>query len=247
MAYVSTNTTTLKYATTCANQVETATITGNITVAGNISITVTGKNIIGSPLVVPVAVTTADTTGTLIATKVKTALGLKSEITNYYTIGGSGGTVTLTAIVPTENDSTLNIASATGTATGLTPSPTSVNTTLGGTFNKLVDIIGYPDMGSAPSKLDTTTLSESLAKTSIFGLQEAPDLSFECNYDETTLNTINELTASNYFLQLDFGTEDGRFNWQGQIKAFVNGGGVDEVRKMTIVLGTSTPISFGMN
>ena len=118
---------------------------------------------------------------------------------------------------------------------------------VGDSYTKLVDIISYPDMGSAPSKLDTTDLSQALYKTSILGLQESPDLTFECNYDEAKMAQISALTASNYFFQLVFGTTDGAFTWQGQIRIFVNGGGVDEVRKMTVVLSASTPIVFAVN
>lgn len=125
-----------------------------------------------------------------------------------------------------------------------TASTTLYKSTDGTTYTKLVDIISYPDMGSTPSKLDTTDLSATIFKTSILGLQEVPDLTFDCNYDEATYNTINGLTASNYYFRLTFGTTDGKFEWQGQVKIFANGGGVDEVRKMTVVLSASTAITF---
>lgn len=118
------------------------------------------------------------------------------------------------------------------------------STTQGGTYNKLVDIISYPDMGSAPSKLDTTDLSQASYKTSIFGLQETPDLTFECNYDEVAFNTINALGNTTYWFNLVFGTSDGTFEWSGQVKIYANGGGVDEVRKMTVICSASTPILF---
>lgn len=125
-----------------------------------------------------------------------------------------------------------------------TASTTLYKSTDGTTYTKLVDIISYPDMGSTPSKLDTTDLSATIFKTSILGLQEVPDLTFDCNYDEATYNTINGLTASNYYFRLTFGATDGKFEWQGQVKIFANGGGVDEVRKMTVVLSASTAITF---
>lgn len=127
----------------------------------------------------------------------------------------------------------------------ITTASTTLNYSTNGTvYNKLVDIISYPDMGSTPSKLDTTDLSATTFKTSILGLQEVPDLTFECNYDETAYNTINGLTASNYWFRLTFGTADGKFDWQGQVRVYANGGGVDEVRKMTVVLSASTAIAF---
>lgn len=114
---------------------------------------------------------------------------------------------------------------------------------VGGVYAKLVDITSYPDLGSAPSKLDTTDLSATKFKTSILGLQEVPDLTFEANYDKTAYNTINGLSGEQFF-QLVFGTTDGTFTWKGQVAVYANGGGVDEVRKMTIVLSASTPITF---
>lgn len=114
-------------------------------------------------------------------------------------------------------------------------------------YAKLVDIINYPDMGSSPSKLDTTDLTQAKFKTSILGLQEVPDLTFECNYVEATYNTINNLALSSYYFELDFGTADGKFTWQGGISIFANGAGVDEVRKMTVTVSASTPIVFATN
>ena len=121
---------------------------------------------------------------------------------------------------------------------------TTLNYSIDGTiYNKLCDIISYPDLGSTPSKLDTTTLSEAKFKTSILGLQEVPDLTFEANYDEATFATISALTGT-YDFQLLFGASDGKFEWEGQVQVYANGGGVDEVRKMTIVLSAETPIVF---
>ena len=77
--------------------------------------------------------------------------------------------------------------------------------TQGGTYAKLCPITSYPDMGSTPSKLDTTDLSQTTYKTSILGLQELPDLTFEANYDETLYNTIVAMTST-YWFHLCFGT-----------------------------------------
>lgn len=111
--------------------------------------------------------------------------------------------------------------------------------------SKLVDIVNYPDLGSSPSKLDTTDLSQTTFKTSILGLQEVPDLTFEANYDETVYNTIAGLTGTYHFV-LEFGTSgaDGTFSWNGQVSVYAMGAGVDEVRKMTITCSASTPITF---
>lgn len=117
----------------------------------------------------------------------------------------------------------------------------STNGTL---YNTLCPITSYPDLGSAPSKLDTTDLSQSTYKTAILGLQDSPDLTFDANYDEAVFDTILGLTAPDYYLRLSFGTDDGKFDWNGQIRVFAKGGGIDEVRKMSIVLSASTPLVF---
>jgi hypothetical protein len=127
----------------------------------------------------------------------------------------------------------------------------TANTTLnycatqGGVYTKLCDIVSYPDMGSAPSKLDTTDLSATTQKTNILGLQDAPDLTFECNYDEAVYNTLKGLTGT-YWFNLFFGAlgADGIFEWQGKLSVFTTGGGVDEVRKMSVVVSNMTPITF---
>lgn len=112
-----------------------------------------------------------------------------------------------------------------------------------GTYEKLCDIINYPDMGGTPSKLDTTDLSAVKFKTSILGLQEVPDLVFEANYDSTTYATIDAISGSKNF-KLYFGENgvDGIFSWTGTVQIFAVGGGVDEVRKMQIILSTETEI-----
>ena len=117
--------------------------------------------------------------------------------------------------------------------------------TQGGIYAKLVDIVNYPDLGATPSKLDTTDLTAAKFKTSILGLQEIPDLTFECNYDEAAYGTIAGMTGT-YWFNLEFGTAgaDGIFEWSGQVSVFANGGGVDEVRKMTVTCSAATEITF---
>lgn len=113
-----------------------------------------------------------------------------------------------------------------------------------GTFTKLVDIISYPDLGGAPNKIDTTDLSATKMKTFINGLMEAPDLTFECNYDETVYGTIAAITTKRKF-QVHFGTAgvDGKFQWEGVPAIWATGGGVDEARKMTVQISAETEIT----
>ena len=114
----------------------------------------------------------------------------------------------------------------------------------GTTWTKLVDITSYPDLGATPSKLDTTTLTAVKFKTSILGLQEIPDLTFEANYDPTDYQAIVALEGQKLALQLSFGSAgaDGTFKWEGEVSVFVSGGGVDEVRMMSVTCSAETEI-----
>jgi hypothetical protein len=245
---INTASTILKYASVCPLQVESITVAVSTVTAGTLNVTVASKEVFGSAVTngvatLPVSIT-AGWTASQVADAIRTKLN-DASLTNLsalYTINGTSPSIVLTRKIASENDATLlvTIPASLGVTGG-----TSTNTTAGGTFTKLCDITSYPDMGSAPSKLDTTTLSETTYKTNILGLQEAPDLTFDANYDEAVYNTINGLTGD-YFFQLDFGTADGKFNWQGQIRVYANGGGVDEVRMMTLVLSAETAITFNI-
>ena len=114
----------------------------------------------------------------------------------------------------------------------------------GTTYTKVADITSYPDLGASPSKLDTTTLTATKFKTSILGLQEIPDLTFEALYDDASYDAIVLLEGDDLKFKLEFGTAgaDGAFSWDGQISVFTMGGGVDEVRMMTITCSAETPI-----
>lgn len=120
------------------------------------------------------------------------------------------------------------------------------STDAGVTYTKLVDIKSYPDMGGSPSRLDTTDLSAEKFKTNILGLQETPDLTFEANFDADAYVAIEALAGTSYPFKLEFGDggEFGSFTWTGQVTVFANGGGVDEVRSMTIDISAETEIVF---
>lgn len=113
-----------------------------------------------------------------------------------------------------------------------------------GTFEKLIDITNYPDLGGVPNKLDTTDLTQTKFKTSILGLQEIPDLSFESNYTLENYKKVQGLEGKTLWYQLEFGENGkyGKFQWSGDISVYVSGAGVDEVRKMMTTLSAETPI-----
>ena len=122
-------------------------------------------------------------------------------------------------------------------------------------WEKLVDIKSFPDLGGAPELLETTTLSDSMT-TNIMGIQSLDALEFECNYTLEKYTKLKEMegTEKEFAVWLG-GTEaggvatptgsDGKFQFNGQLSVYVNGGGVNEVVNMTVSIAASTPISLG--
>lgn len=116
-------------------QVETATASGTVAVAGNALITLTSSGLAGSPIAISVPVAVSDT-ATLWAIKVRSALVANAVIAERFAISGSGASIILTRKPDSfglfvANDSTLNLAIAPGTATGINAATTSANTTAG--------------------------------------------------------------------------------------------------------------------
>lgn len=111
-------------------QVETATAAGTVTGTGNGKAVVTGAGISGSPLTVLFAVTNGDTP-TVWAAAARAALRATPAITALYYVGGSGTSISLTALNKAANDTTLNIALDNDTSTGITTAASSSNTTPG--------------------------------------------------------------------------------------------------------------------
>lgn len=116
----------------CVQQVETATVVGTIDPAGagNATVIVTAAGMVNSPKTLSVAVANNDT-ASQVATKIRTALNADTDVTNFFTVGGSNADITLTTKIAVANDTTLNMSIANGTCTGLTAAPTSANTTAG--------------------------------------------------------------------------------------------------------------------
>ena len=115
----------------------------------------------------------------------------------------------------------------------------------GDTYEKLIDIKDFPDLGGAPEMLETTTLSDNM-QTYIPGIQTLDALEFTANYTLTDFKKIKAMEGKDTAFAVWFGAEgaDGKFNFNGQISAFPVGGGVNEVVGMTISIAPSTPITM---
>ena len=122
------------------------------------------------------------------------------------------------------------------------------------TWEKLIDIKEFPDLGGAPEMLETTTLSDKM-QTYIPGIQSLDSLEFTANYtleDYTKLKTMEGID-SEYAVWFG-GTESGdvvtpsgdsgKFKFNGSLSVYANGGGTNEVVNMTITIAPSSVITM---
>lgn len=124
-----------------------------------------------------------------------------------------------------------------------------------GTYEKLVDIKEFPDLGGSPEMLETTTLSDNM-QTYIPGIQSLDALEFTANYTLADFTALKALDGVENDYAVWFGGtgegdnltptgSDGKFEFKGQLSVFPVGGGVNEVVDMTITIAPSTPITMG--
>ena len=142
---------------TPVQQVETATVEGAITKAGDATVTITSK-LLPQPLTFPVAVVLADDVAAVAGRIREFITGALAAVNTHYTVGGEGANVVLTAKMPAANDDTLNIAYDNDTCEGLTGDAISDNTT-GGVAPDVVQI-GTTDLLGLPYKLAHNTVLE---------------------------------------------------------------------------------------
>lgn len=121
-------------------------------------------------------------------------------------------------------------------------------------YEKLVDIKSYPDLGGTPNMIETTTLSDPMTRQ-ILGIQQVDSLEFTANYTLADYKKLKALEGSEHDFAVWFGGtetagvptstgEDGKVAFKGGLSVYINGGGVDEVREMTITLAASTVIAL---
>lgn len=122
-------------------------------------------------------------------------------------------------------------------------------------YTKLVDIKEFPDLGGEPELLETTTLSDGM-QTFIHGIQQLDSMTFTANYTKTDYTTLKGLEGTEKSYAVWFGGtvsgttvtptgSDGKFEFDGQLSVYANGGGVNEVVNMSITIAPSTPITVG--
>lgn len=124
----------------------------------------------------------------------------------------------------------------------------------GDTYEKLVDIKSYPDLGGEPDMLDITTLSDRMTRN-IPGIQSVEALSFTANYDKAEFAKIYALRNDVQHLAVWLGGTDeggivtptgseGKFEFEGYVSIYANGGEVNAVREMTITVAASSTIEM---
>lgn len=122
-------------------------------------------------------------------------------------------------------------------------------------WTKLIDIKDFPDLGGAPEMLETTTLSDGM-QTYIPGIQSLDALEFTCNYTKADYTKLKEMEGVEKEFAVWLGGtvtgavatptgSEGKFEFSGQLSAYVVGGGVNEVVDMTVSIAPSTPITMG--
>ena len=113
------------------------------------------------------------------------------------------------------------------------------------TWTKLFDFKNDPDQASAPEPLDCTTQSDNIKKYTP-GLKDNPQKTYTLNYDLATYRAIKALGQDTEYDFAEWlgaasdGTtpdgHDGKFPFKGKIDVFWNGGDVNTVRNMTVVV-----------
>ena len=122
------------------------------------------------------------------------------------------------------------------------------------TYEKVIDIKEFPDLGGDPEMLETTTLSDKM-QTYIAGIQSMDALAFTANYTLADYKKLLEYAGKTEGWAVWFGgTEegstltptgsDGKFKFDGQLTCYPTGGGVNEVVDLNISIAPSTPITL---
>lgn len=190
-------------------QVETATAAGTISGSGNATVIVTAFGMPGSPRTVSVAVTASDTAAVW-AGKVRTALTIDPIVGYFFTISGASTSIVLTAKYIRANDTTMNISLDNGTCTGITPAPTSANTTAGSfTLPATADILTCLDGNNTSifwtdtNGLQTLTGSGCTVRSSSVTIANSTKLNDRCPGDPTVTitDTVTALTTTPAYVQ----------------------------------------------
>lgn len=122
-------------------------------------------------------------------------------------------------------------------------------------YEKLVDISGYPDLGGKPEQIDVTTLSDKM-NVYVDGIQKLEALEFDAFYDLAAYKALKALEGKTDDYSVWFGgTEntagtatptgsEGKFDFTGSLSVYVTSGDVNAARKIKITITPSKAISL---
>lgn len=130
-----------------------------------------------------------------------------------------------------------------------------MNSTDGTTWSKLVDIKEFPDLGSAPPTLDTTTLSDAMHTYINDILDTGGGLEFTCNYKLEDYKKLSGHVGKDEHYALWFGGtvtgnvvtpsgDFGKFAFTGQLSVWKKGGGVGAVQDMGVSIAPSSEVKL---
>lgn len=125
----------------------------------------------------------------------------------------------------------------------------------GTTYTKLIDIKEFPDLGSAPPTLDTTTLSDAMHTYINDILDTGGGLEFNANYKLEDYQTLLTHAGKNEKYAIWFGAsvsggvatpsgEFGKFEFEGELSVWKKGAGVGAVQEMGLSIAPSTEIKL---
>lgn len=116
----------------------------------------------------------------------------------------------------------------------------------GDTYEVLVPIKDFSDLGGTPESLDVTTLSDD-RHFYIPGIQDSEAITFTANFTKEDFAKLKALEGASHSFAVYFGTngEHGKCLFDGELSAFIPGKGVNEVVDMTIsIMPTSWEDDF---
>lgn len=110
-------------------------------------------------------------------------------------------------------------------------------------LTKMCPITSYPDLIGSPENIEVTDM-DCEQQTFVPGVKSQESMEFEANYDSNVYDTLIANENKDGYFELEFGKNaaDGTFEWAGSYTLAVAGGGVNEARKMKIVVTPSSDV-----
>lgn len=122
------------------------------------------------------------------------------------------------------------------------------------TWEKLLDIKEYPDLGSAPSTLDATTLSDpqKMYENDIF---DPGSLEFTANYSLEDFKKLKDLEGVEHSYSIWLGADTtggvrtpsgewGKFDFKGKLAVWKKGAAVSAIQDMGFTIAPTTEITI---